>query len=182
MNTILHATFTDAKDGISAVESLLHHGMRAEDINLILPESTSTDAATVRVSNEVARSTNHPSAAPPPCCHEERGDMEQGAGLGLAFGLVAAMCVPGIGMIVGSGAIVAGIMAAGTAAGGLTAGIYGYLTDRGIDAEIARKVTDHLAAGGTTLSVSTTGELNATEITHILEVFGGHLIRRPKHA
>jgi hypothetical protein len=36
MEEIRHATFDGAEDGIRAVESLLHHGARAQDINLIL--------------------------------------------------------------------------------------------------------------------------------------------------
>jgi len=37
MNSILHATFANARDGIHAVESLVHHGVHTEEIDLILP-------------------------------------------------------------------------------------------------------------------------------------------------
>jgi hypothetical protein len=253
MENILHATFANAEDGIRAVESLLYHGVRAEDINLILPqpqdiEATSTGVP-LKATEIAAHSTSEGTSAlptvfvsaaaisadallpeppqlaalfqrtalrrhaadiietsgepgyrydalgavipdrsptkapnsPMSSSHAAVVDTEQGAGLGLVFGLLTAISIPGVGLIIGSGAIAAGLMATGAVAGGLAGGIYGYLIDRGIDLEVARNVSDHLAGGGTTLSVSGSGAVKATEIALILKAFGGHLIRQSEH-
>ncbi len=111
--------------------------------------------------------------------HEAALDAKEGAGLGLLFGVLTAACIPGIGLGAGSGTLVVGLLAAATGLGGLAAGIYGYLRDRQIDHEVARKVSDHLLGGGTTLSVSVSGALNEAEIACIFKRFGGQLIQQP---
>ena len=155
MPNIFHATFDRARDGIRAVEGILYHGARAQDISLILPLKEPCPAGH-RVTEAVL-------------------DSEQGAGLGLGFGLLAAMCVPGIGMIAGSGVVVAGLMAAGTVAGGIAGGIYGHLIDCGVERRIAQVMSNHLEAGGTTLSVTVPDACEEPEIRRILKGCGGHL-------
>jgi hypothetical protein len=231
MNNILHATFDTAEDGIQAVESLLHHSVRAEDINLILPQSQTAGAeptANPHASpsdseTRIALDTDAP--YPPPLPPQTRKhnpriyreedfmapgalgytydtlgavipdpipsdkpappvdssseallDTKEGVGLGLGLGLLAAMCVPGIGLIVGSGAIVAGLMAAGTVFGGIAGDLYGYLIDRGVAHGIARVLSHHHEAGGTILSVSRSGTLNKAEFVRIFKEFDGHLL------
>jgi|SRR5579871_99272 len=179
METVLYATFARAEDGVRAVESLLHHGVRAEDISLSLPQRVGA-APTVMASNVVGP-TASPRSVPVGHCHEAVLDAEEGAGLGLGLGLVAASCVPGIGLIAGSEMIVAGLVAAGVVIGGLTGGIYGYLLDRGIDHEVVRKMSDCLTTDRATLSVTVSGAANEAEIADILEGFGGRLISQPAH-
>ena len=55
---------------------------------------------------------------------------EQGVGVGVGLGLLAAMCIPGIGMFAGSVTIVARLILAGAVLGGIFGGIYGYMADR----------------------------------------------------
>ncbi|MCW3100544.1 MAG: hypothetical protein JWL77_6162 [Chthonomonadaceae bacterium] len=251
MEHILHATFANTEDGVQAVASLLYHGVRAEEINLILPQPQDIEAASAGVlwkaefavhstsEGTATLSTAFVSAAaivadallpePPQLTalfrrtalrhydeipetpgapgyrydalgavipdrsptkvpnslmdstHTVVADTEQSAGPGLVFGRLTAMSIPGIGLVVGSGAIAVGLIAAGAVAGGLAGGIYGYLINRGIDPEVARRMSDHLAGGGTILSVSSSDAIKETEITLILKAFGGHLIRQSEH-
>ena len=44
MNEILHATFREPNDGVRAAKAMLHHGVRPEDVNLILPESKGAES------------------------------------------------------------------------------------------------------------------------------------------
>ncbi len=103
-------------------------------------------------------------------------DTEEGIGLGLGLGMLAALCVPGIGLIVGSGAIVVDLMTGGVVAGGIAGGIYGYLIDRGVDRQFAQVMSHHLEGGGTTLSVTVPEAIKRAEIKRILIESGGDSI------
>jgi hypothetical protein len=175
--------------GGSRVESLLYYGVSAEDISLILPGKADIKAD-VMVSGALGRTYDAPGAV----IHRRvRGrrpasvgthyretimDTEEGAGIGLGFGLLTAMCIPSISLIDSTGTIVASLMAAGTVAGGIAGGIYGYLTDRGVARGIARVMSHHVDGGGTTVSVTVSEAWEEAGIVRILEGFGGHLIRQ----
>lgn len=105
---------------------------------------------------------------------------EEGAGIGLVLGLITALCVPGIGLIAGTGAIVASLMTAGTAIGGIAGGIYGHLIDQGIDREVAQKIADLIAEGSATISVSVPQNVQEYDIRYMLENYGGQIIQNER--
>jgi hypothetical protein len=164
MDNVLHATFETEEDGVRAVEGLLHHGLRPQDIHLILPEPHNCDDA-----KALEPAEHH--------VHEAVQDAEEGAGIGLGFGLIAAMCVPGLSLIAGSGIVIASIMAAGAAVGGVAGGVYGYLIDRGADRATAGIISKHLKGGGTAINVTLSDMREKGEIVRILREFNGQLIR-----
>lgn len=98
-----------------------------------------------------------------------------GAGIGLGLGVLlglAAVAIPGVGLVAGAGALVAGLTAATGAAGAIAGGVYGYLCDLGLPPETARRLSDNLQAGGPILSITLTGEIPEGEIVSILRKYG----------
>lgn len=74
-----------------------------------------------------------------------------GAGLGI-LGALAALTIPGLGLVIGAGALataVGGAAAAGAAAGGLV----GYLKDQGMGEEVAAQYHARIATGGAILAL-----------------------------
>jgi|GEM_PF-1436704 len=81
-----------------------------------------------------------------------------GTGVGLVTGLLAAaaaLMVPGVGLILGGGALAAAIGAAvaTTAAGAAVGGVTGYLRDMGMPEQAAERVADRLREGDYLISV-----------------------------
>ncbi len=82
----------------------------------------------------------------------------KGAGIGLGLGIAAAaaaMFVPGLGFVVGGGALAAAIAAAAgtTAAGAVAGGVTGYLKDQGIPDAPAMRYNDVWEKGGSIVTV-----------------------------
>jgi hypothetical protein len=98
-----------------------------------------------------------------------------GAGIGIGLGIllgIAAVMVPGVGLIAGTGALVAGLAAATGVAGGVAGGVYGYLADLGIPPHNARLLGDHLNAGGVVLHIEVAGNVSEEQIMSILTKYG----------
>ena len=97
-----------------------------------------------------------------------------GAGLG-----VAALAIPGVGPLVGLGAIAAsavpGAMAIGAAAGAVAGGLNESLMDHGISSEDAGYYSDSIKGGSTLVSVDSTATgVDAGTVRDILHRDGGH--------
>ncbi len=181
MRTTVNAVFETPEAGLQAARSLLFDGVKAEDIHLVLPFSQPL-AATLQGGN--ASNAGKPDTlprqqpqAPGDSYHIAVIDAEEGAGIGLGLGLLTALCIPGIGMFVGSAALVAGLMAGGMVAGSIAGGLYGYLTVLGVSHGLAQIMHDHVEAGGTVLSVAVHDAHSEAEIAGILQEFGGQLIQ-----
>ena len=83
----------------------------------------------------------------------------KGAGIGLGVGILAALAaifVPGFGLVAGGGALALALggAAATTGAGAVAGATTGYLKDQGVDAEVAVDYEKALLAGGALLEVS----------------------------
>ena len=82
----------------------------------------------------------------------------KGAGIGLGVGVLAGLAslfIPGIGLVLGGGALAAAIGAAvgTTVAGAVAGGVYGYLKDQGVPEAAATAFTQTLEQGGAILTV-----------------------------
>jgi hypothetical protein len=80
---------------------------------------------------------------------------EIGLGLGILAGL-ATLVVPGVGLVIGGGALAAAVGAAAltTASGAAVGGVIGYLKDQGVNEVDAYKYHARINAGGALLAVS----------------------------
>ena len=90
-------------------------------------------------------------------------DAAAGAAVGTGFGLVtgllaaaAALMIPGVGLVLGGGALAAAVGAAvaTTAAGAAVGGVTGYLRDMGMPEQAATRVADRLTEGDYLISVA----------------------------
>jgi len=98
----------------------------------------------------------------------------EGAGIGIGLGIVlglATLFIPGVGLVAGAGALVAGLAAATGAAGGIAGGVYGYLVDMGLPPDTAKHLSEHLEAGEIILCVQVRGDIPTDEIESLLRKY-----------
>ena len=98
---------------------------------------------------------------------------------------IAALAIPGIGPLVGAGAIASGAIpgaaAIGAGAGAVVGGLTGLLTEHGVDEEDARYYEERINSGGIFLSVDTReANMDADGLRDILYRNGGHSASRSK--
>ncbi len=171
----LYAAFIDNAAAERAAGALLDHGARQEDISLLANDKTaamhgSTEAASAEHSAKTGLSTTTPGDV-------AAGTMK-GAVAGISIGAaaaIAALFIPGIGLVVGGGALAAALIGAGgTALAGAAAGsIAGLLKDQGVPEEMVAKYTGTFEEGGAILALAVpTGELDASEAESILAKYG----------
>lgn len=102
----------------------------------------------------------------------------KGAGVGLALGIlagVASLFVPGLGLIVGGGALATAIGGAvATTAGGAIAGaVTGYLKDQGVEEHLATTYGDTLSSGGALLELTIpSGDVDEMKAREVLMKYG----------
>ena len=97
-----------------------------------------------------------------------------GAGLG-AVAVLAALVVPGVGFVLGAGALASAIagVAATAGAGAATGAIVGYLKDMGVDEEVAGEYGHAIQQGGAVLAVTLpSGEVDEAEAAALLREHG----------
>jgi hypothetical protein len=154
MSQTIYATFIDAEHAEKAIGALLDHGVLKESISVVakdtntLEESAKTDGAEDQAKTGITTTTGADAGA----------GAAKGAGIGLGLGVLAglaALMVPGFGLVVGGGALAAaiGAAAATTAAGAVAGGVTGYLKDQGLPEEAVRTYIDRLETGGTLVAV-----------------------------
>jgi uncharacterized membrane protein len=113
---------------------------------------------------------------------EKAGDAAKGAVGGAVLGTllgVAALAIPGVGPLVGAGAIAAsavpGAAATGAALGAAGGGLLGLLTGHGVDERDAKYFETHIRNGAVFVSVDTSqAGASPQAVRDILERNGGH--------
>jgi hypothetical protein len=178
MTTTTYASFASIVDAEKAIGALLDHGARVTDISLIANESHSQssffnkDLDNDLTDVETASDTGKKGITTTTGADAGVG-AAKGAGIGLGVGIIAALAaifVPGFGLVVGGGAlaVAAGAAAATTGAGAIAGGSYGYLRDQGVPEEAASTYHSTYASGGAVLAVSATDKMTHAEIEGIL--------------
>ncbi|RYG49689.1 hypothetical protein EON79_00450 [bacterium] len=98
-----------------------------------------------------------------------------GVGLGAAAAL-AALFIPGVGLVVGGGALAAALgtgAAMGAAAGAATGAVVGYLKDQGLEEHVASEYGTVIGAGGTLIAVNLpSGSCSESEGLEVLAKYG----------
>ncbi len=106
----------------------------------------------------------------------------KGAGLGLGVGAlaaVAAVTIPGFGLILGGGALAAALagLAATAGAGAVAGGVVGYLKDQGVDAHAIPQFQEAYEAGGAILSVHVGDpKVSREAIENVLRKYGAQRV------
>jgi len=96
-----------------------------------------------------------------------------GAGLGAAA-ILATMFVPGIGVVLGGGALASAIGAflASAGAGAVVGGVTGYLKDQGVESKVAEIYNNAVIAGGAVLALTLpSGEVDEAAAWTILDKY-----------
>jgi hypothetical protein len=101
-----------------------------------------------------------------------------GGAWGLGLGAVAALAsllIPGVGIVVGGGALATAIagMVATTGGGAVVGAVTGYLKDQGVEEHVAQKYGETVTAGGAILAVNVpSGDVDEPLARQMLEKYG----------
>jgi hypothetical protein len=102
----------------------------------------------------------------------------KGGAIGLGVGAIAALTalfVPGIGIVIGGGALAAALGgAAATAGAGAAAGaVVGYLKDQGVEERVAVEYGEHFERGGSILTVHVpSNDVDEARVREVLSKYG----------
>lgn len=178
LKPVLYVTFPDVIMTERAVAALLDNGVQEEDMSLIVNESGSGLKKTLtgedledpmkEAQTGVTMTTGSDTAA----------GAAKGAGIGLLIGVLAglaSLAIPGVGLVVGGGALATAIGSAvgTTVAGALAGGVVGLLKDQGVPEETAKRYSDALSRGGAILAIALpSGELNQMKVRQIVSKYG----------
>jgi hypothetical protein len=177
MRINIYATFNDTNMAKDAMGALLDHGVATEDITLILPvnEDRNLNAETERAEETKEEATTGITTT-------SQDDAAVGATKGAFFGFglgglaaLAAIMIPGVGLIVGGGALATALIGAAgaTVAGTVAGGVVGYLKDQGVPEEQSQRFSNVYEQGGAILNVSApSGNVTAADIEGILQKYG----------
>lgn len=185
MTPTLYASFTDVQDAERAIGALLDHQVKPKDISLVANEAYSDRLKSFSTAENIDLRDfeNHAKTG---ITVTTPGDVEAGAmtgaGVGLGVGVVAALAsvfLPGIGMVLGGGALALALAgaAATTGAGAIAGGVIGLLKDQGVPEQEAEHYSSTVASGGAIIAVRPTGMAMRSEIEGILRKYNGQDIR-----
>jgi len=170
MSETIYARFDDYKLAEKAVGAMLDHGLDKEDVTLMMPGASPENSA------------DHDGHAKQGITTTTGADAASGAAKGAgvsvvlgALGALAALTIPGFGVVIGGGALATALSTAvGTAvAGAVAGGMTGFLQDQGIDEPIARKYEEALKNGGAVVALNLPSEkLTRLEADAILVKYG----------
>lgn len=153
----LFASFDSVSAAERAAAALLDRGARQEDLSVVA-HSMGGGAMEPGHADDVAKHGVTTTTGADAAMGAAKG-LSFGMGLGM-LGAIAALLVPGVGLVVGAGALATAIGAT-AAAGAATGGIVGYLKDQGMGDEVAAQYHARVAAGGAILSLHVpTGDLD----------------------
>jgi hypothetical protein len=175
MSQTLYVTFDDTNQAEKAVGALLDYGVRTEDVT-VLASNTGTQDETVQTehTDDAAKTGITTTTAA-----DAGSGAAKGAGIGLGLGILgglAALTIPGFGLVLGGGALASAIAAAGaaTAAGAIAGGVTGYLKDQGLPQEVVTTYADHLRIGGSLVALTLpSGDVGIDRGQEIVRKYGG---------
>ena len=179
MTYTIYAAFPESETAERAAGALLDHGVDPKDLTVVRSHHENS------IAEEAAYKTGH--------LVDNAGEVEytakegittttaadagagavQGAGWGAGIGAIAALTslvVPGVGLVLGGGALATAIAGlAATAGGGAIAGaVTGYLKDQGVDEGMATEYERVVGTGGAIVAVSLPS--NGVDEIHAREV------------
>ncbi|MBV8280815.1 MAG: hypothetical protein JO347_01980 [Candidatus Eremiobacteraeota bacterium] len=164
MAETIFAAFGEPAQAEQAAGALLDRGAKPVDISIVIGNVDHTEQSIDGVTTTTAADAGVGAV--------------KGAGWGAGVGVVAALAslfIPGVGLVVGSGALATAIAAgAATLVGGaITGGIVGLLVDQGVSAEQAATYQRIVTGGGAILTLSMpSGELRRDDVDDVVAKYG----------
>ena len=175
MSQTIYVTFTDTNHAEKAVGALLDYGVLKDDITVIANNTGTLDETPDTNVTEDEGKTGLTTTTPA----DAGVGAAKGAGIGLGVGILAglaAIAIPGFGLVLGGGALAAALAAAGatTAAGAIAGGVTGYLKDQGLSEDSVRTYIDHLQTGGSLVAVTLpSGGVDVISAEEIISKYDG---------
>ena len=165
----LWASFPDYDLAADAIAAFIDHGAPKDQIHL-MAQNLPSIYGTTKGSDALDHAEHGMTVTTP---GDAKIGAEKGLGIGLGVGVLAglaALAVPGFGLVIGGGALaIAAAGAAGAGAAGALAGaVTGYLKDQGADEYVVRYVTDWLHAGNVVINVNMDPETMTQSEAHAL--------------
>lgn len=175
MTQTLYVTFPDATSTEKALGALLDFGVSKDDITVVAEENATgyytKKAAALEDQGKTGITTTTP---------EDAGaGAAKGAGIGLGLGVLgglAALLIPGFGIVLGGGALASALVAAGatTAAGAVAGGVTGYLKDQGLSQDVSSMYVDRLKSGSSLVTLTLpSGKVGTETGREIVGKYGG---------
>ncbi len=177
MSTI-YAAFMDASSAEKAAGALLDNGANEADISIIANEAFNSTRAVIANENAAHAEADAKSGISTTTGADAARGAVKGASIGVGVGaaaVLASIFVPGLGLILGGGALATALAggAATIAAGAAAGGVVGYLKDQGVAAEMATRYNAAFEQGGAIMSIAIpTGKLPTGELEMILAKYG----------
>src|SRR3954447_16776298 len=157
--------FDDAEAAQTALETLRAEGLGADDVSIMM-----RDAGTA---SEVLEQTSGSPVAGGASAGATIGGLVGGlAGWMVAAGAIA---LPGVGMVIGAGALATTL--AGLALGAAAGGIIGGLLGLGVPEEEAKAYDGHVQAGRVLLTVHPTATTTSARAVEVMDANGGYDVR-----
>ncbi|CAN5462617.1 hypothetical protein BH11ARM1_BH11ARM1_16860 [soil metagenome] len=191
MGNTIYASFADPSQAEKAAGALLDFGVKPEHLSVV-----TTHAGEVHTESAIDANGNPVIVSQTTDDHKDKTEAAakqgisfttpedagagaaKGAGWGLGAGAVAAlaaMFVPGFGLIVGGGAlaIALGGLAGATGAGAIAGAFTGYMKDQGIDHTQAEAYGKTVSEGGAILALTVpSGDVDEMKAHEILNKYG----------
>ena len=168
-NIAVFGLFRDQRTMSNAVDALHGAGFFTADISALLPDNESTRAFAHEKHTK----------APEGAAAGATAGVLAGGTLGLLLG-IGAIAIPGLGMFVAAGPIMAAL--AGAGAGGAVGTLTGALIGMGIPEYEAKRYESFISSGGMLLSVHCVDRDMAKRARSILDGFGGQDIADTKES
>lgn len=189
MTQTVYASFVSIEDAERATGALLDHGLKPSDVTLVVHDRFASRLSSYRdlnmkepIDGEVTPNLSEAKHGITTTTAEDATvGAVAGAGVGLGVGILAglvAIFVPGIGPVVGGGAlaIAAAGAAATTGAGAIAGGVMGFLKDMGVPDEMVTHYYETYQTGGAILAIDLDGALSRTEVDNVLHKYNAQNI------
>ena len=184
MNNTIYSTFADPAMAEKAVGALMDYGVKKENISVIMPEGYTSSYVSDDDDTDVDDVNKTEKAGKEGISTTTGADAGKGAvkgaGIGLGVGVLAALAsvfVPGVGLVLGAGALATAIggAAGATAAGAVAGGVTGYLKDQGVPEDQIANYNNVLQSGGAMVAVTPDADddVDTAEIQSVLNKYNG---------
>ncbi len=206
MQTHIYATFTDPTNAEKAAGALLDNGVKAEDLTVIQHHLPVIATREIPVTNQlvtdppylgvpstpvIVDTTYEPEESNLDADHAAKSGIStttsgdagigaaKGAGWGIGLGAVAALAalfIPGVGLVIGGGALAMALggAAATTGAGALAGAVTGYLKDQGFEESEANRYSAIVEGGGAMIYLALpSGDVDEPKAWEIIDKYSG---------
>ena len=173
------------RETIAGFEDLSDRSPRSED-DVAVPELTDAPVVEGQTYAE-ARPDPHAKTGISTTTGADAGaGAAKGAVVGLGVGVAAALAsvfLPGIGLVLGGGAIAAALAGAAgaTGAGAIAGGAFGYMKDQGVPADAVATYEQAYSTGGAVLAISIREDIDQTVVESVLAKYNALNVKSYGH-